>query len=287
MKKTKVRVIGVICAVVTALTGCSLTQNTSDTIKETETQTINFVDAAGNSYEMQVNPKVEKNPYWKDCFVHDGDLLSYQGDDRYTYRLGVDVSHHQADIDWESVAASGMKFAFVRLGYRGYGKEGTMHEDSLFEKNFKQAQAAGLDVGVYFFSQAVTEAEAKEEADFVIEHLKGKNPQLPVVFDPETITEDEARTDNVSGEQFTKNAMAFCKEIKQAGYEPMIYCNMMWQAYELDLGKLTDYPIWYADYREKPQTPYKFTYWQYTNSAEISGISGSADVDIQMIPAGK
>ena len=122
MKKTKVRVIGVICAVVTALTGCSLTQNTSDTIKETETQTINFVDAAGNSYEMQVNPKVEKNPYWKDCFVHDGDLLSYQGDDRYTYRLGVDVSHHQADIDWESVAASGMKFAFVRLGYRGYGR---------------------------------------------------------------------------------------------------------------------------------------------------------------------
>lgn len=272
-----------------ALTGCSLTPDTSAVVKEeieekAQPQIINFVDVNGKSFQMEVNPKVEKTPYRKDCFVYDGDLLSYQGDDRYTYRLGVDVSHHQAEIDWEQVASSGMKFAFVRLGYRGYGKEGTMKEDRMFEQNFKQAQAAGLDVGVYFFSQAITEAEAKEEADFVIEHLKGKNPQLPVVFDPETISDDEARTDDVSGEQFTKNAIAFCKEIRRAGYEPMIYCNMVWQAYQLDLGQLTDVPIWYADYSGQPQTPYKFAYWQYTESATVAGISGSADIDIQMIP---
>lgn len=138
-------------------------------------------------------------------------------------------------------------------------------------------------MGVYFFSQAVNEEEAKEEADFVLEHLKGKELQMPVVYDPEHILEDEARTDGVTGEQFTQNAKVFCKEIEEAGYDAMIYSNMLWEAYELDLKVLEEYPIWYADYELKPQTPYRFEFWQYTNQGAVDGIEGETDLNIQLI----
>ena len=147
---------------------------------------------------------------------------------------------------------------------------------------WKMPEKAGIDVGVYFFSQAVNEEEAKEEADFVLEHLKGQEFQMPVVYDPEHILEDEARTDGVTGEQFTQNAKVFCKEIEKAGYDAMIYSNMLWEAYELDLEKLLDYPVWYADYEELPQTPYRFSMWQYSSTGSVPGIEGNVDLNIQL-----
>ena len=196
---------------------------------------------------------------------------------------GFDISHHQGDIDWEQVKAAGYEFAILRIGYRGYGEEGTLNADEKFEQNMENARKAGIDVGVYFFSQAVNEEEAKEEADFVLEHLKGQELQMPVVYDPEHILEDEARTDGVTGEQFTQNAKVFCKEIEEAGYDAMIYSNMLWEAYELDLEKLLDYPVWYADYEELPQTPYKFTMWQYSSTGSVAGIEGNVDLNIQLL----
>lgn len=198
-------------------------------------------------------------------------------------RLGVDVSVFQGDIDWEQVKAAGYEFAILRIGYRGYGEEGTLNADEKFEQNLENARKAGIDVGVYFFSQAVNEEEAKEEADFVLEHLKGKELQMPVVYDPEHILEDEARTDGVTGEQFTQNAKVFCKEIEEAGYDAMIYSNMLWEAYELDLEKLLDYPVWYADYEELPQTPYRFSMWQYSSTGSVTGIEGNVDLNIQLL----
>lgn len=164
-----------------------------------------------------------------------------------------------------------------------YGEEGTLNADEKFEQNLENARKAGIDVGVYFFSQAVNEEEAKEEADFVLEHLKGKELQMPVVYDPEHILEDEARTDGVTGEQFTQNAKVFCKEIEEAGYDAMIYSNMLWEAYELDLEKLLDYPVWYADYEELPQTPYRFSMWQYSSTGSVTGIEGNVDLNIQLL----
>lgn len=198
-------------------------------------------------------------------------------------RLGVDVSVFQGDIDWEQVKAAGYEFAILRIGYRGYGEEGTLNADEKFEQNLENARKAGIDVGVYFFSQAVNEEEAKEEADFVLEHLKGQELQMPVVYDPEHILEDEARTDGVTGEQFTQNAKVFCKEIEEAGYDAMIYSNMLWEAYELDLEKLLDYPVWYADYEELPQTPYRFSMWQYSSTGSVTGIEGNVDLNIQLL----
>ena len=225
---------------------------------------------------------VAKNPYDKALFVKNENKISYE-DKKYTSRLGVDVSVFQGDIDWEQVKAAGYEFAILRIGYRGYGEEGTLNADEKFEQNLENARKAGIDVGVYFFSQAVNEEEAKEEADFVLEHLKGKELQMPVVYDPEHILEDEARTDGVTGEQFTQNAKVFCKEIEEAGYDAMIYSNMLWEAYELDLEKLLDYPVWYADYEELPQTPYRFSMWQYSSTGSVTGIEGNVDLNIQLL----
>lgn len=251
---------------------------------ETQPDILTFMDVYGTEYQVEINPFVEKHTYQLSCFSRSEDGLSYVGDDRYTYRRGVDVSHHQGTIDWEQVRDAGYEFAFLRVGYRGYGTAGSMNMDREFYSNLWNAQKAGLDVGVYFFSQAINEEEAEEEAEFVLDALDGCELQLPVVYDPESIVEAEARTDDVSGEQFTKNTLVFCDLIEKAGYDAMIYSNMLWEAYQFDLGQLQDYPIWYADYASLPQTPYHFDYWQYTNKGTVPGVSGVIDLDIQLLP---
>ena len=252
--------------------------------KDTEPEILHFVDVYQNPYQVEINPNVEKHDYEDDSFVHNGDRLSYEGDSNYTYRLGVDVSEHQGYVDWQALKDSGFEFAFIRLGYRGYGQEGRICLDREFHRNIQNAQAAGFDVGVYFFAQAVNEEEALEEANFVLQNLEGYTLQLPVVYDPESILDDEARTDNVSGEQFTKNTEVFCSAVADAGYDPMIYANMLWEAFELDLEELSEYPLWYADYEPVPQTPYHFRFWQYTNQGQVPGITGNTDLNIEMMP---
>lgn len=245
-------------------------------------ETMTFVDVLGRQYEMEINPDIAENVYTDSGFSRQGDKLIYS-DDTYTSRLGVDVSYYQGEIDWDKVKADGYEFAFIRLGYRGYGEEGTLNLDERFHENIQNARKAGLDVGVYFFAQAVNEEEAVEEAEFVLDALEGYELQMPVVYDPESITDDEARTNDVTGEQFTRNADAFCRTVEEAGYEPMIYCNMMWEAFELDLEQLSDYPVWYADYEAFPQTPYAFEIWQYTDQGTVDGISTATDINIQFL----
>ncbi len=241
-----------------------------------------FVDVFGESYETTIKEDVPKHDYDREKFVHDGNKLSYD-DEKYTSRLGIDVSRHQGKINWEKVKAEGVEFAFIRIGFRGYGNAGNINLDQRFYENIKGAQSVGIDVGVYFFSQAINEEEALEEAKFVIDSLSGYELQLPVVYDPESILDDVARTDDVTGEQFTKNTIVFCDAIRENGYEPMIYSNMLWEAFEFDLSQLTDLPIWYADYEALPQTPYHFIFWQYTNEGRVKEIDGNMDLNIQII----
>ena len=240
-----------------------------------------FRDVFGQEYQMEINPLVQPVMYDKGIFRHEGDRLYYD-DTEYDCLLGVDVSHHQGMIEWDKVKKDGYDFAFLRIGYRGYGKEGLIKPDKEFQRNIANAKEAGLKVGVYFFAQAINENEAREEAEFVIQSLSGNEIELPVVYDPESILDHEARTDGVSGKQFTENTEVFCTMISEAGYQPMIYCNMLWEAFELDLEKLPDIPIWYADYEPIPQTPYGFEFWQYTNSGNVDGIEGEVDLDIWM-----
>lgn len=249
-----------------------------------------FVDVFGEEYQTTIYPDVPPNEYNPEGFIHDGYQLTYSdsqsiGNSKsYTSRLGIDVSYHQGNIDWQAVSEAGFEFAFVRVGYRGYGQAGSLQADKQYVRNITEAQKYGLDVGVYFFAQAIDEKEALEEAEFVISLLEDYELQLPVVYDPESILDAPARTDDVSGEQFTSNTVVFCDTIKEAGYEAAVYSNMLWEAFELDLTQLKDVPIWYADYEAIPQTPYNFEYWQYSNEARVPGVSGVCDVDIQMLP---
>ena len=242
-----------------------------------------FVDVFQNEYEAVIDENFPRNIYFQDSFVWEEDRMTYAGDDRYTWRTGIDVSEHDEDIDWQQVKDACIDFVFIRAGYRGYSA-GSLQQDAYFEKNLREAREAGLDVGVYFFSQAVNEAEALEEADLVLRMLDGQALQMPVVYDPESILNDVARTDDISGDQFTRNALAFCGRIRERGYAPMIYANLVWEAFEFDLARIRDIPIWYADYEPVPQTPYFFTVWQYTDSGTVPGIVGPVDLNLQLIP---
>lgn len=246
-------------------------------------ETVSFIDAWDERHETTINPNVEKHEYNWSCLKTNGDRKQYVSD-RYYSRKGVDVSSHQGVIDWRAVKEDGYEFAFVRIGFRGYGEEGNLKVDTQAMLNIKNAQEAGLEVGVYLFSQAINEAEALEEAQLVIDQLNGYKLQLPVVYDPERIRGKIARTDTITGKQFTKNAIAFCEAVKDAGYKPMFYSNMIWEAFEYDMEELAEYPIWYADYEEIPQTPYKFDFWQYSESGKVDGIQGAVDLDLQFCP---
>ncbi len=240
-------------------------------------ETFVFRDVFGKEYKTVINPEVPACRYDKSRFFRKGDRMTYDGEKTM---LGVDVSHHQGKINWQKVKSAGYDFAVLRIAYRGYGKTGSLNADRMFEQYYRDAKAAGLKIGVYFFAQAINEEEAKEEAEYVLSILEGRKLELPVVYDPESILDDEARTDDVSGAQFTANTQVFCATIKAGGYDPMIYANMLWEAFELDLTKLVGIPVWYADYEKLSQTPYDFDMWQYTNEGNVPGIKGKCDLDI-------
>ena len=238
-----------------------------------------FRDVFGVEYETVINPSIPAKIYPDESFKKNGDAIVYLDGE---YSLGIDVSHHQGYIDFNAVKNAGYDFVIARIGYRGYSEEGSLNADREFENYYTNARAAGLKAGAYFFAQAVNEEEAKEEADFVLSILNGRKMDLPIVYDPESILDDVARTDNVSGEQFTANTKVFCETITEGGYDPMIYANMLWEAFKLDLTQLKEYPIWYADYEDKPQTPYDFVIWQYTNEGNVPGVEGVCDIDIRI-----
>ena len=244
---------------------------------------LDYVDAHGERHTATIDPDLKMHDYdWDNLVKADDGTLSYS-DDKYQTRKGIDVSSHQGDIDWTKVKAAGIDFTFVRIVYRAYGEKGQLFADERAVDNIKAAQAAGLDVGVYVFSQAVNEKEAVEEAELTLKQLEGLELELPVVFDPETILDDEARTDDVSGEQFTDNTVAFLDRISEAGYKPMVYSNMVWEDELFDMKRLQDYPFWYADYEIPAQTPYAFSIWQYSEKGHVDGVEGAVDLNLEFI----
>lgn len=243
-----------------------------------------FQDVEGRSYEALLLEDVPQCSYDFSCLTTD-QATGYKSynDERegVTARRGIDVSEFQGEeIDWEQVRESGVEFAIIRLGYRAYGESGDLVMDAMFEKNIKGALEAGLDVGVYFFSQAVSEVEALEEAEFVLKHLKPYEIDGPVVYDTEEIKWDTARTDQNTRQEFTDYCRVFCDAVEHAGYDSMIYSNMKWMAFTLDMEQLSEYDFWYADYAQIPQCPYDYKIWQYSESGEVPGISGNVDLNL-------
>ena len=226
--------------------------------------------------EVEIDPTLPQSELEEGHFTkHEDGTITYSGAARY----GIDVSAHQGEIDWAAVAGDGVEFAILRIGYRGYSA-GALNLDGQFEANYAGAREQGIDVGVYFFSQAISEEEAREEARQVLAWLEGKEIQCPIVYDWEHIEEDTARTDSVDGETVTACARAFCEEIREAGYDPMIYCNGMLGYLSYDLTQLGDYPLWYAEYEDYPSYAYEVTIWQYTEAGTVAGIQGTVDRNI-------
>lgn len=206
--------------------------------------------------------------------------------DQTASSLGVDVSTFQGDIDWSRVKAAGVDFVIIRAAYRGY-ETGKLVPDDYFERNLAGASAAGLHVGVYLYSQALTEAEAEEEADYLLSLINGYAIDYPVVYDQEEYSAAEARTDGLTGDQVTQNALAFCKKIYNAGYIPMLYTNSDWATHMYNMSQLRHYPIWYADYTAEPHLETGFAMWQYTDSGTVDGITGPVDLNLLLLPTKK
>lgn len=205
--------------------------------------------------------------------------LAYKKDGKVISRKGIDVSKYQGEIDWDKVKADGVEFAIIRIAYRGYGS-GEIVTDEQAVANIKNATKAGVKVGVYFFSQAINEKEAEEEAEYVIDIIDKYKIEYPIVFDMEEINGDTARTDKLTKEEKTDIAIAFCERVKEEKYTPMVYANIKWFAGYYDMKRLEAYDKWFAYYDDTLYFPYKIKMWQYTDSGKIDGIEGNVDLNI-------
>ena len=258
--------------------GCSYYKESE---KESAKETFQFVDVKGVEYEAPLLENVPMNTYDYDLLSKKNGYPCYTDKDgKVISKLGIDVSEYQNPVNWQQVKNAGVEYAMIRVGYRGYGEEGRLVEDAMFRSHMEGAVAAGLEVGVYFFSQAINEKETLEEVQFVLDRIKEYPVTYPVVYDTEEIKDDVARTDNLTEEQFTQNCITFCDAIREAGYDTMIYANMKWMAFTLDMRKLTEYGKWYADYEPVPQCPYEFSMWQYTETGQLPGIEGNVDLNL-------
>ena len=221
---------------------------------------------------------LEPNPYVPaDFSIADGYVTCTAG----PTRLGVDVSEHQGDIDWEEVRNAGFDFAFIRIGYRGYSV-GDIFPDDRARENLAEARAAGLDVGVYFYAQAISHEEALEEATWCLDFLAGEALDLPVVYDWEYVS-PSARTGGMDREILTECVKTFCAEIEGSGYESMIYFNNHVSRDLLDLEAVAEYPFWLAQYRDQMDYPHKIDLWQYTEAGTVPGIEGDVDIDLMFL----
>lgn len=221
-----------------------------------------------------------------DCVKTENGIKNYYVDDECITQTGIDVSYHQGDIDWKAVKAAGVDFAMLRLGYRGY-ETGKINIDERFHEYARGALDAGLYIGVYFYSQAITPAEAEEEANTVLAELSEYEIMYPVVFDWEIVGDEAARTNEVSSAVLNECAAAFCNTVARGGYIPMIYSVKRMALFKYDMSRLAGFDFWLAEYRDRPEYPYEFEMWQYASDGHIDGIEGEVDLNMSFVDYSK
>lgn len=240
------------------------------------------VAADSRYYFFPIVDTIPHHSYIEEQFVMNGDnILEYVSDGQVLSKKGIDVSRYQGEIDWEKVAGDGVEYAFIRLGIRG-STEGKLMLDETYEDNMEGALENGIDAGVYFFTQALNKKEAVEEAEFVLENLKGYDVAYPIVLDVEEITTKNPRTKNMGKQEWTDVCIAFCDRIEEAGYVPMIYGNLKTFMLMVDLEQLEKYEKWFAYYRTPLYFPYEFSIWQYSSTGKVNGIGTDVDMNISM-----
>ena len=235
---------------------------------------------SGQYYFLPLQEDLAMNTYIDENFIaEENGMVSYQEDGEVLTRKGIDVSKYQGEIDWEAVKNDGIDYAIIRVGIRGYS-EGGILEDEFFRQNIEGAIANGIPVGVYFFTQAVNEAEALEEADFVIGMLQGYELTYPVYLDIEDVKKESCRTNGLTVEERTNNAKVFLERIREAGYEPGLYGNMKSFLLMVDLASLEQYDKWFAGYTLPIYYPYEYKMLQYSEKGKVAGVPAAVDINI-------
>lgn len=238
--------------------------------------------ANGTEEWVLISPYLEKNTYDFTKLTMKSDKMAYYEDGKKTSYLGIDISKYNGDVDFADLKESDIDFVMIRLGARGYGS-GQIMLDEKFNENITKATEAGMDIGIYFFSQAITADEAAEEANVVIQNLSNYNITYPIAFDMEYVQNDTARIEALTREEKTTVAKAFLETVKNAGYTPMIYGTKEWLIKQIDLTKLTGYDIWLSQQEDIPDYPYQFQMWQYSLEGDVYGVSGDVDLNVSFI----
>ena len=259
----------------------NMNNNTGETVATSNGEPVTINDSVMGDIDLTPAKGAEINTYSAENLVtEDNGLPAYYQDGKKISHIGIDLSEYQGEVDFEKAKAAGVEFVMLRIGGRFYGDKGTVYEDGAFDSYYQQAKAAGIKVGAYFFSQAVSAADAVEEAEFVVKKLGGKKLDYPIAFDWENIADDEARTDNVNGSELTTIAEAFCNKVIESGYKAIVYANSAQMFIMYDFETMKDYDFWLADYREFPTMYYKFDMWQYATDGTVDGIEGSVDMNL-------
>ena len=263
------------------------TEAESETEEETTTEEskddgnhIQIVYSDGSEEWVKINPYMEKNTYDFTNLVSNDGKMKYYSDGKKISYLGVDISRYQKDVDFEALKSDGIDFVMLRVGARGY-KTGEIQIDEYFHENIKKATEAGLDIGVYFFSQAVTQEEAIEEAQLVLDNIKEYEILYPIAYDMEFIENDTARVETLTRDERTTVAAAFLNHINNAGYTPMLYGDTEWLVKRIDVAKFNASCIWLAEEADIPKYPYRYEMWQYTT--QVRGINGFVDLNISFV----
>ncbi len=290
MRKFLYLILAAVIIFSTVMCGCSNNSNSSSQSSNPTEATDTTVKTTGNKIHINDSTLgeiwitelegVPVNKLDNANFTADSTFKYYSENGKSASTEGIDISEHNGDINWEKVKASGIDFAMIRIGGRGYGDEGKMYADERAIENIEGAKKAGIKVGVYFYSQAISPEEAIEEADYVKTLLGDIKLDYPVAYDWEIVKDDEARTDTVTAACTTECARAFCDRVRENGYTPIIYSPSRELYFKYDLSRLADIDIWYCEYSDVPTFYYQFSMWQYSSTAVVDGIDGQVDLNI-------
>lgn len=250
-----------------------------DDEQEEEIDSIQVKHADGTREKVDISDDIAKNKYDFSKLTYQNPLMNYYEGGKLVSKCGADISANQGDVDFSKLKSAGCDFVMIKIGARGYSS-GNIVMDENYEDNLKAAKKAGLDIGVYFCSQAVTKAEARDEVDELLDAISGYGVKYPVVFVMENVVDDVARIEALDMTDRTQIAKAFMDRVEDNGYTPMLYGDLEWLLTMVDMEELQDYDVWYSQDGDKPEYPYEFGMWQYDSDATIKGISGNVAMTI-------
>ena len=234
---------------------------------------IQVTHSDGTKEWVDLSDDIERNDYDYNNLKYQNPVMNYYEEGKLVSKCGADISANQGDVDFAKLKKAGCDFVMIKIGARGYSS-GNIVFDQNYKDNLKAAKKAGLDIGVYFCSQAVNKSEAREEADELLDAIADYDVSYPIAFVMETVNDDMARIEALDMDERTTVAKAFLDRVEDSGYTAMLYGDKEWLLTMVDMERLSDYDVWYAQDSKKPDYPYEFGMWQYDSGASIKGVSG-------------